>query len=54
MHHRPGFPPVIDLISTVLGLSANNAAFTLARLRNDHPEVTTGSGDFDTLKQKLQ
>ena len=37
---------VIDLISAVLDLNANNAAFTFARLRNEHPEVTTNGGDF--------
>ena len=37
---------MIDLISTVLGLNANNATFTFARLRNEHPEVTTNGGDF--------
>ena len=42
----PSRASVIDVISAVLGVSANVAAVTLGRLKAEYPEVTSGCCDF--------
>ena len=35
---------VIDVICAVMGLNGNNAAMTFARLKDEHPDLTTICG----------
>ena len=37
---------VIDLISGLLSLNGNNAAFTFTRLRQENPEITASCGNY--------
>ena len=37
---------VIDVVSALLGVHANNAAMTFWRLRDEHNELNSGCGDF--------
>ena len=49
----PGRISVIDLISGILDLNSNNAAFTWARLRKDHPSIV-GKSSFFKFKGRGQ
>ena len=37
---------VVDLISGMLGLNGNNAAYTFTRLRKDYPKITDTCGTY--------
>ena len=36
---------IIDVVSAVTSLNGNNAAMTFARMKDEHPDVTTRCGD---------